>query len=85
MKEKKLREIEGIAATIRRIAIPRMNPKALIEAVKELHPGATKKEIARAAFLTVINSAEFDSEDTQALHDFAVDTPEGRGRDDPDA
>lgn len=74
MREKELREIEGIAETIRQLATPGMKPKALIAAVKERHPEATKKEIARAAFLSVILSAEFDPEDTQALHDIAMDT-----------
>lgn len=74
MREKELREIEGIAETIRQLATPGMKPKALIAAVKELHPEATKKVIARAAFLSVILSAEYDPEDTQALHDMAMDT-----------
>ncbi|WP_426131836.1 hypothetical protein [Pararhizobium sp. PWRC1-1] len=74
MREKELREIEGIAETIRQFATPGMKPKALIAAVKERHPEATKKEIARAAFLSVILSAEYDPEDTQALHDMAMDT-----------
>ena len=74
MREKELREIEGIANTIRQLATPGMKPKALIDAVKERHPEATKKEIARAAFLSVILSAEYDPEDTQALHDIAMDT-----------
>lgn len=79
MREKKLREIEEIANTIRELAIPAMKPKALIDAVKQRHPKASKKEIARAAFLSVILSAEYDPEDTQALHDLAMET-----RDDPD-
>ena len=74
MREKKFRETEHIAETIRKLAVPGMNPKALIDAVKEKHPKATKKDIARAAFLTVIMSAEFDPEDTQALHDLASET-----------
>lgn len=79
MQEKKLRETEAIATTIRNLAKPGMKPKALIDAVKERHPAATKKEIARAAFLSVILSAEFAPEETQALHDLAVET-----RDEPD-
>jgi len=71
MREKKLRETEFVAETIRKLAVPGMKPKALIEAVKERHPNASKKDIARAAFLTVIMSAEYDPEDTQALHDLA--------------
>ena len=74
MREKKLRGIEVIAGSIRGIAVPGMDPKALIAAVKERHPEATKKEIARAAFLSVILSAEFDPKETQALHDLAVET-----------
>jgi hypothetical protein len=42
--------------------------------VRKQHPDATKKEIARAAFLSVILSAEYDPEDTQALHDLAMET-----------
>lgn len=74
MREKKLRELEAIANTIRELAVPTMKPKALIDAVNQRHPKASKKEIARAAFLSVILSAEYDPEDTQALHDLAMDT-----------
>ncbi len=73
MREKKLKEIEAIADTIREIVIPGMKPKGLIEAVRARHPEASKKEVARAAFLAVIHSAEFTPEDTQALHDMAMD------------
>ncbi len=79
MQEKKLREIERIAETIRELAAPGMKPKALIDAVKLRHPVASKKEIARAAFLSVILSSEFSPEDTQALHDLAMDTRDEEG------
>lgn len=74
MREQKFKETEQIAETIKQLAVPGMKPKALIDAVKERHPNASKKDIARAAFLTVIMSAEYDPEDTQALHDLASDT-----------
>ena len=74
MRGKKLREIEEISATIRELVVPGMKPKDLIDAVMKRHPSAYKKEIARAAFLTVILSAEFDPEDTQAFHDLALET-----------
>ncbi len=74
MREKKFKETEQIAETIKQLALPGMKPKTLIDAVKERHPAASKKDIARAAFLTVIMSAEYDPEDTQALHDLASDT-----------
>ncbi len=67
------RGIEEIAGTVKELAVPGMKPKALIDAVKERHPGATKKDIARAAFLSVILATEFDTDATQALHDIAVD------------
>ncbi len=73
MREKKLRDLQKIAETVKKLAVPGMKPKALIAAVKEHHPDASKKEIAQAAFLSVILSAEFEPEDTQALHDIAVD------------
>jgi hypothetical protein len=79
MHEKKLRGIERIAETIKELAEPGMKPKTLIDAVKERHPDASKKEIARAAFLSVILSAEFSPEDTQALHDLALDTRDEEG------
>ncbi len=46
MREKKLRETEFVAETIRKLAVPGMKPKALIEAVKERHPNASKKDIS---------------------------------------
>lgn len=72
MHEKKLREIEEMAATIRELATPGMGPKALIDAVRQRHPKATKKEVARAAFMSVIHSTEHDPGYTQELHDLAM-------------
>lgn len=71
MRERNLREIDNIADTIRELARPGMKPKHLIDAVKQRHPDATRKEIARAAFLSVILSAEYSPEDVEALHDLA--------------
>ncbi|NLR98070.1 hypothetical protein HGP17_14735 [Rhizobium sp. P38BS-XIX] len=72
MREEKLRETKEIAETIRQLAKPGMKPKALIDAVRQRYPDATKKDVARAAFLSVIMAAEYDPEDTQALHDIAM-------------
>ncbi|MNL74063.1 hypothetical protein D3C87_1996240 [compost metagenome] len=73
MREKKRRETETISESIRELAVPGMKPKALIEAVRGRHPDASKKDIARAAFLTVILSAAHTPEDAQAFHDLASD------------
>ncbi len=74
MREEKIREIETIAAVIMELASPGMGPKQLIDAVRERFPHATKKDIARAAFLGVIHSAEHKPEFTQELHDLAMET-----------
>ncbi|KEQ02408.1 hypothetical protein [Pseudorhizobium pelagicum] len=74
MREKKLREIEEMAATIRELATPGMSPKTLIDAVIQRYPKATKKEGARAAFISVIHSAEHGAGYTQELHDLAMET-----------
>ncbi|MBV7522193.1 hypothetical protein [Ensifer sp. ENS12] len=77
MGETKLRETETISETIKELAVLSMKPKALIEAVKARHPSASKKDIARAAFLTIILSAEYASKEAQALHDLASETSDG--------
>lgn len=74
IREKKLKDLGEIAETIRQLATPGMTPKALIQSVIDQHPEASKKEIARAALLSVILSTEFSPEETQALHDLAMDT-----------
>jgi len=63
----------------RALAHQRMILKRLIEAVKERHPDASRKEIARAAFLSVIMSGGHSTDDFQALHDLARDTRDGGG------
>jgi hypothetical protein len=60
MREKKLREIQDMAVTIRELASPGMSPKELVDAVRQRYPNATKKEVARAAFMSVIHSADHD-------------------------
>ena len=58
MREKLLRDTVKIPDTIRALAHPGMKPKELIEQVKARHPDAHRKEIARAAFLSVIMSSD---------------------------
>ncbi|MFK0335460.1 hypothetical protein ACIQUB_30565 [Rhizobium sp. NPDC090275] len=47
MGKKKVRERERVAETIRKLAVPGMKPKALIDAVKAKHPSASKRHSAR--------------------------------------
>lgn len=51
---------------------PGITPDKLIQAVRAVHPEATKKEIIHAAFAAVIVLAEVDPERARALQDFAL-------------
>lgn len=79
MREKELREIEGIGETIRQPSTPNM--KAGYETQGAHFSGEEtafenpQKEDSRAAFLRGVLSAEFAPKDTQALHDTALDPP----------
>ncbi|MVA38143.1 hypothetical protein [Agrobacterium vitis] len=44
MREKKHREIENMAITIRELASPGMSPKELVDAVRQRYPNATKRK-----------------------------------------
>lgn len=39
-----------------------------------MHPDATKKKVARAAFMSVIHAAVHDPKYTLELHDLAMET-----------
>lgn len=62
-------EIEKIAKTVSKLAKPKMRPKELFEAVRKVHPKATKKEITRGAFYAVIMAAGNQPGDVRGLHD----------------
>ena len=61
--------IEELANTLRGVAVSGMKPKALLAAVRERHPEATKKEVVRAAFYAL---AEGQGGDHGELHSFAL-------------
>ena len=46
----KANEMQALADTLMRIATPDMTAKQLVKAVRQQHPTASKKDIARAAF-----------------------------------
>lgn len=64
--------IEKIAETLRSEAVPGMKPKELIAAVRRQHPDASKKEIVRAAFYTLIEGHGVSEEHRNGLHAFAI-------------
>ncbi len=64
--------IEALSATLRSIAAPGMSPKALRSAVRERHPDASKKEVARAAFYALIEVQSQSEHGMDELHSFAL-------------
>ncbi|EHP92750.1 MAG: hypothetical protein MIN69_12320 [Methylorubrum extorquens] len=64
--------LEAIANTLRSVATSGMKPKALLAAVRERHPEATKKEVVRAAFYALTESRGDTPEHLQNLHSFAI-------------
>ncbi|MER9136180.1 hypothetical protein NKI20_07710 [Mesorhizobium sp. M0830] len=64
--------MQAIADTLMRVVTPDMSPKQLLKAVKDEHPKASKKDIARAAFYSIIANAEGDHGKTKNLHAFAL-------------
>jgi hypothetical protein len=67
-------EIEKIAKTVSGLAKPKMRPKELFEAVRKVHPEATKKEITRGAFYAVILASVSRPGAVHGLHDLAVES-----------
>lgn len=73
------REIEEIAETVLRLAVPGVTPKALLNAVRVEHPAASKKEVVRAAFFAVLEHPDDDVARAARIHAFAMSerfTPE---------
>lgn len=67
-------EIQQIAETVSQLAVPGMKPKELLGRVRAVHPGASKKDVTRAAFYAVIEAAENNAEAVEHLHDLAWNT-----------
>ncbi|RWG02538.1 hypothetical protein [Mesorhizobium sp.] len=65
-------EMQAIADTLMRLVTSDMKPKQLVKAVKKHHPNASKKNIARAAFYSIIYHADEDPGKTKNLQAFAI-------------
>ncbi|PBB96772.1 hypothetical protein [Mesorhizobium sp. WSM3862] len=65
-------EMQAIADTLMRLVTPEMKPKQLVKAVKKQHPNASKKDIARAAFYSIIARADEDQGKARNLQAFAI-------------
>ncbi|WP_375451312.1 hypothetical protein [uncultured Devosia sp.] len=67
---------ETLEATLLRLASPNNSPRDMLREARKLHPKASKKQIIRAAFSSLIGVADHDIERSQALQNFALT---GRG------
>ncbi|MER8628493.1 MULTISPECIES: hypothetical protein [Mesorhizobium] len=65
-------EMSAIGDTLMRVVTPDMSPKQLVKAAKKEHPGASKKDIARAAFFSIIANADQDVGKARNLQAFAI-------------
>ena len=63
---------EDIQRTLLRLAKPKMSPKDLLRETRKLHPEASKKDIVRAAFASIIAVADEDGEKALTLQDLAI-------------
>jgi hypothetical protein len=63
---------ENIQETLLKLARPKMSPKDLLRETRKVHPEATKKDIVRAAFASIIAVADSDVEKALALQNFAL-------------
>ena len=53
-------ELQAIADTLMRVVTPDMKPKQLVKVARKEHPGASKKDVARAAVFSIIAHADED-------------------------
>jgi hypothetical protein len=67
-------EIDDIGKTLRELALTARTPKALLKETLARHPKVKKKAIAHAAFMAMIDSANTDPRQAQALQDVALST-----------
>ncbi|MEO5806494.1 hypothetical protein [Devosia sp.] len=63
---------DTLETTLLKLATPNVSPKEMLRQAKKLHPKASKKDIIRAAFSSLIHTADQDVEKSQALQNFAL-------------
>ena len=64
--------VDQIEVTLLRLATPKMSPKELLKQAKRAHPNASKKEIVRAAFASLIAVSDSDIDKALILQNFAL-------------
>lgn len=71
-KAEKSGKANSIEMTLIQLAKPRMTPKELLKAARKAHPDASRKEIVRAAFRSLITVADDDADKAAILQNFAL-------------
>ena len=64
--------VDQIEVTLLRLATPKMSPKERLKQAKRAHPNASKKEIVRAAFASLIAVSDSDIDKALILQNFAL-------------
>ncbi len=63
---------ESIETTLLALATAKVTPKEMLKATRKAHPKASRKEIVRAAFASLIAVADKAPDQALALQDFAL-------------
>ena len=63
---------QSIQKTLLELAKPKMSPKELLRLTRKAHPDASKKDIVRAAFGSIIAVADSDVDKALVLQTFAL-------------
>lgn len=64
--------IEDLSSALVAMARPGLKPRDLIKAVLRAHPSATKKQVVRAAFHTLVSETRVDAASAAAIYDLAI-------------
>lgn len=68
---------EPLEETIVRVVSEHRDPKTTIQAIRRIHPKASRKQIIRAAFSVMIERSESDAEASRDLQSFAISNRNG--------
>jgi hypothetical protein len=68
---------DPLEQTIVRIVSEHRDPKSTIQAIRRVHPKASKKQIIRAAFRVMIEKSASDADASRDLQSFAISNRDG--------
>ncbi|KQT62596.1 MULTISPECIES: hypothetical protein [unclassified Aureimonas] len=65
-------KLDDLAATVQELATPGTKAKEIIAAVRERHPGVSKKDVVQAAFYALTGGLDADPEKAKRIQDLAI-------------